>query len=196
MGLATMGAEARKIATVSAVENDDNRRLLAAGLAAAVTCELVASVAILASTRNAYGAAALVRQIVETEYLAWAVTNNPDDAIEWLNSTSDQRRKRWSPAKIRGRADGRFPNTDYRNHCEVGGHPTPQGAIAILDNRDVWVEVALYEAAHHGSNTWHYLIQAFSDLGVLAELELRHRDLDAAIDKWRLTDRLTGLPSV
>ena len=66
--------------------------------------------------------------------------------------------------------------------------------MAILDNRDAWVEIALYEAALHGVNTWHYLIQAFADLGALSTLEQRHRDLDAAIDEWRKADQLAGLP--
>lgn len=195
IGLATLGSEARQLATESTAEDFDSRRILAAGLTGAVACELASSVLVLASSRNAYGAAALVRQLVETEYLAWAVTNDPDDAIEWITSTGDQRRKRWLPTQIRGRADGRFPNTDYWNHCEAGGHPTPQGAMSILDNRDAWVEVALYEAAMHGVNTWHYLIQAFAGIGVLSTLEQRHRDLGAAIAKWRQADRLTGLPS-
>ena len=196
MGLATLGSEARKLATELPDKELDTRRLLAAGLAGAVACELVSGVLILTATGNAYGAAALVRQIVETEYLAWAVTSDPDDAIEWLTSTGDQRRARWGPSQIRGRADGRFPNSDYWNHCEAGGHLTPPGAKAILDNRNVWVEISLYEAALHGANTWHYLIQAFAGLGVLGTLEQQHCELDAAIDEWRQADRLTGLPPI
>ncbi|WP_280317131.1 hypothetical protein [Nocardia wallacei] len=196
ISLATLGSEARHLASESASEDFDVRRILAAGLTSAVACELVSSIAILASTRNAYGAAALVRQLVETEYLAWAVTNDPSDAVEWLTSTRQQRRARWQPGKIRGRAGDRFPNTDYWDHCEAGGHPTPHGAISILDNRDAWVEISLYESALHGANTWHYLIEAFSGLGVLTTLEQTHRDLDTAIAEWQQADRLTGLPPI
>lgn len=196
ISLAALGSEARHLAPESNAEDFDLRRILAAGLTGAVACELVSSVFILASTRNAYGAVALVRQLVETEYLAWAVTNDPSDAVQWLTSTREQRRARWQPGKIRGRAGGRFPNTDYWDHCEAGGHPTPHGAISILDNRDAWVEVALYEAALHGANTWHYLIEAFSGLGVLTTLEQTHSNLDTAIAEWRRSDRLTGLPPV
>ncbi|MFI6161683.1 hypothetical protein ACIA59_17260 [Micromonospora haikouensis] len=198
MSMANLGSEARRFATESRGNADQARCMLAAGLTGAIGCELLSGIVALASGRWAYGAAALVRQLVEVEYLAWAVGHDPSDAIEWLKSTKQQRLARWQPGKIRGRADGRFPNTDYGYHCEAGGHPTPEAARTILDNRDAWVEIALYEAAHHGSNAWHYLVGAFQDFGIpLSDsLDRNHGALDAAIGEWRRLDRLTELPNL
>jgi hypothetical protein len=195
--MATLGSEARRFATERSGNADQVSCLLAAGLTGAIGCELVSGVVALASGRWAYGAAALVRQLVEVEYLAWAVGHDPSDAIDWLTSTKQRRLAKWRPGKIRGRADGRFPNTDYWHHCEAGGHPTPEGARIILDNRDAWVEINLYEAAHHGSNAWHYLVAAFRtlEISVPDSLNKSHGALDASITEWRRQDSLTGLPT-
>lgn len=197
-GLAMLGSEAREFASDKTAGRHQRQCFLTAGLTGAIGCELISGIVALASGRWAYGAAALVRQLVEIEYLAWAVGSDPEDAIDWLTSTKQQRMAKWQPGKIRNRADGRFPNSDYSDHCEAGGHPTPEGSRIILDNRDVWVEIALYEAAHHGTNAWHYLMDAFHslDLAVPESIEEVHRDLDAAILDWRRVVCLSGLPTV
>jgi hypothetical protein len=190
LAFATMGAEARQLATSKDLLSKEQVPLtLAAGLTSAVACELVSGIVVLADSRVAYGAAALVRQLVETEYLAWAVTRDPEDALDWLTSTKKVRMAKWQPGRIRGRSDGRFPNKDYGDHCEVGGHPTPEGAQAILDNRDLWVEVSLYEASFHGANTWHYLLDAFESVEAI---DTSHARLDEAIAKWHERDRLAS----
>ncbi|GLP78617.1 hypothetical protein TUM20984_00370 [Mycobacterium antarcticum] len=187
--MVTFGADVRNLTTQGSLAADQTRRLLPAGLVAAIGGELLASTAYLAMGRWAYASAALVRQLVEVEYLAWAVTNDPDDAWEWLKSDKETRLQRWQPGKIRQRSDGRFPNSDYHAHCEAGGHPVPEPAMSILDNRDQWVELSLYEAAVHGTAAWHYLVHAVGDAPVTAA-ESHHRAIDEAYDVWRRTETL------
>ncbi len=192
--MVTFGADIRNLTTQGSLAADQTRRLLPAGLVAAIGGELLASTAYLAMGRWAYASAALVRQLVEVEYLTWAVTNDPDDAWEWLKSDKETRLQRWQPGKIRQRSDGRFPNTDYHVHCEAGGHPVPEPAMSILDNRDQWVELSLYEAAVHGTAAWHYLVNALGDAPVTAA-ESHHRAIDEAYDVWRRTETLDhGFP--
>jgi hypothetical protein len=189
LGMATFGADTRNLTAQGNLTAAQTRRLLPAGLVAAIGGELLASTAYLAMGRWAYASAALVRQLVEVEYLAWAVTNDPDDAWEWLKSDRQTRLQRWQPGKIRQRSEGRFPNTDYHAHCEAGGHPVPEPAMSILDHRDQWVELSMYEAAVHGMATWHYLVQAVGDAPVTAA-ESHHRVIDEAYDVWRRTETL------
>ncbi|GLP76379.1 hypothetical protein TUM20983_34890 [Mycobacterium antarcticum] len=187
LGMVTFGADVRNLTAQGNLTAHQTRRLLPAGLVAAIGGELLASTAYLAMGRWAYASAALVRQLVEVEYLAWAVTNDPDDAWEWLKSDKQKRLQRWQPGKIRQRSDGRFPNTDYHAHCEAGGHPVPERAMRILDHRDQWVELSLYEAAVHGTATWHYLLQAVGDAPVTVA-ESHHRAIDKAYEVWRRTE--------
>lgn len=192
MALIVFGAEAKRLSGEGTLTPAETKRLLPAGLVAAIGGELEATISYLCLGRWAYGSAALVRQLVEVEYLSWATTNDPDDAWDWFMSGRETRLQRWQPGKIRQRSEGRFPNTDYHDHCEVGGHPVPQPAIRILDNRNLWVEVTLYEAALHGSAVWHYLLRAVEDLPPIPAIEEQHQIVDEAYTTWRSTDDLGG----
>lgn len=89
---------------------------------------------LLSGTRH-YAGAALLRQVVEVEYLTWAFAHDQRDASAWLNSTQPERMKLFSPKRLRGVSDGRFKFEDYQHHCEQGGHPVPR-AIPLLGNPD------------------------------------------------------------
>lgn len=190
MALVVFGSEARRLNAEGTLTPEHARRLLPAGLVGAIGGELVATTAYLAIGRWAYGGASLVRQLVEVEYLSWATTNDSEDAWDWFTSDREARLQRWQPGKIRQRSEGRFPNTDYHDHCEAGGHPVPGPAMQILDNRDIWVEVVLYEAALHGSAIWHYLLRAVEDITPLPAIEVHHGIVDEAYKAWRASDDL------
>jgi|SRR5581483_1204959 len=86
---------------------------------------MTTSAAVLLEQDNLYGAAALLRQLVEAEYLAWAFAEDRVEAAAWLRSTNEKRREMWQPKHLRERSGGRFRAIDYAHHCECGGHPTP-----------------------------------------------------------------------
>lgn len=192
MALVVFGSEAKRLTTAGTLSSAQTKRLLPAGLIGAIGGELTSTISYLALGRWAYGAASLVRQLVEVEYLSWATTNDPADAWEWFTSDRQIRLQRWQPGKIRQRSEGRFPNTDYHDHCEAGGHPVPEPAMKILDNRALWVEVTLYEAALHGSATWHYLLRALEDIAPTSAIEEQHHIVDAAYRSWTMTDDLNS----
>ena len=81
-----------------------------------------------------YAGAALVRQLVEVEYLMWAFAENPKDAKKWLDSTPSERQKFFRPVVLRRRSGGRFLDKDYGHHCEMGGHPVPR-SMTLLGKR-------------------------------------------------------------
>lgn len=87
--------------------------------------ELVSGCADLVDSGRQYAGAALVRQLVEVEYLAWAFEKNDEECRRWLRSTPKERHSFFTPAKLRQSADGHFRSADYSFHCELGGHPVP-----------------------------------------------------------------------
>ncbi|WP_400996409.1 hypothetical protein [Agromyces sp. GXQ0307] len=190
---AQFGSAARELAVSSEVSESHRSRIMASGLVAGIGCELLQGIVVLADSRCAYASAALVRQLVEIEYLAWAVSEDPEDAIDWLRADHARRLAWWQPGKIRQRADGRFPNSDYRDHCEAGGHPVAETAPKILDNRSLWVEVSLYEACLHGSAAWHYLLQAFKAMDAPVEVDEAHGTVDRLWSTWKAVEPLTRL---
>jgi len=84
--------------------------------------ELGGAAARLLSGKDHYAGAALLRQVVEIEYLTWTFKEGQEAVVEWLNSDHHERRERFSPARLRKNAKGRFLAEDYQNHCEQGGH--------------------------------------------------------------------------
>lgn len=190
---AQFGSLAREVAVIREVDQSHRSRVMASGLVASIGCELLQGIVVLADTRCAYASAALVRQLVEIEYLAWAVSEDPEDAIDWLRADHSRRLAWWQPGKIRQRADGRFPNSDYRNHCEAGGHPVAETAPKILDNRSMWVELSLYEACVHGTAAWHYLLHAFKEMGDPVPVGEAHEAVDRLWSTWKAVDPLAQL---
>ncbi len=81
--------------------------------------------------RNRYGAAALVRQLVEIEYLLYLFAIDRDEPLKWASMDHDAVRREYMPARMRERASDRFRASEYSIHCQVGGHPR-YGAAYVL----------------------------------------------------------------
>lgn len=88
------------------------------------------------SSGQHYAGAALLRQIVEIEYLTWTFEKGRSSLKVWLESTDKERMKMFSPAQLRKNSKGRFLSADYKNHCEQGGHPVPRG-IPLLGGKSI-----------------------------------------------------------
>lgn len=123
-----------RTAGTSAHGNGDDA-LVSVGVLIQIAADLLDAAGALLSGTNHYAGAALLRQIVEVEYLTWAFANQKRDAATWLNSTREDRRRMFTPAGLRSESDGLFLSTDYGHHCEQGGHPVPR-AIPLLDSSD------------------------------------------------------------
>ncbi len=143
---------------------------------------------------NSYSAAALVRQLVEVEYIAWACAKDPEEAIEWLQASPDERRKKWQPRHIRERSNGLFDWKDYGAHCEAGGHPTPDGIFTYLldGDRDVAAGVVLYEEALHSIQLCEHILHALPEASAKL-LEDRHGAIHDLYERWLRQDPAIGL---
>jgi hypothetical protein len=158
---------------------------------------LVSGAASLLSTGNSYAASALNRQLVEVEYLAWAFGADHEEARSWWRSSKQERLQRWQPRHLRERSAGRFRGSDYGEHCEYGGHPTPEGCRTLLAADDVQREILLYEVLHHGWSAWQYLLLAVVQHALREGADPKHLVPDAlaragaeAEAAWRAVERL------
>lgn len=162
-----------------------------------VGAELIAGAIALLDLGNRYAAMALVRQLVEVEYLAWAFAEDRDRTADtWLRSTADDRRRLWQPRHLRESSDGRFRAKDYADHCERGGHPTPSAAQLLPGHSDAFPQGFIWlELCEHGSSAWDYFkagINAQQEYGIIAKLPSVIA-VTESMESWRSTDRAIGL---
>lgn len=148
-----------------------NDREVGVATVAQIGGELVRSAATLTDASNLYSAMALVRQLVEVEYLLWAFGSRAAEADGWLRSSHEERIQMWQPRHLRAKSDGKFGTEDYQNHCNRGGHPTPEARFLLpghsvrLPAEAVWVELA-----QHGMSCWDHLVTAVAELESLESL--------------------------
>lgn len=141
-----------------------------------------------------YAAAALIRQMVEIEYLAWAFETRNHDAERWLRSSKDEREEFFAPAKLRKAAGDQFRSKDYGYHCELGGHPVPASAI-LLDDHVSLAQMLLVDSLGHAGRIWDHLVRWASlqnepfILKCSAEVSSRFAD-------WKSKDALVDLLAV
>jgi hypothetical protein len=167
--------------------------LVAVSLLLRVAGELVSASADLFKDGRHYAAAALVRQLVEVEYLAWAFDARDNDAERWLRSTAEERRDFFSPAKLRKAAQGKFRGKDYGYHCEMGGHPVP-GAAILLNGDQVTCQLLLSDLLGHTGRIWDHLLDWSANQPWALPIHQRKESMYSAYTTWKKVDRLVELP--
>lgn len=90
-----------------------------------------------------YAANALVRQIVEAHYLMAVFRDDPPQRQRWLDASTNRIEKSFRPSQMR--QAGRFRPSEYKQHCEWGGHPNPS-ARWLLPNHTGNVEPSTLSA--------------------------------------------------
>jgi hypothetical protein len=106
------------------VDPSRRRSFVAAGLVAQISSELVSGALLLFRDGNEYAASALVRQLIECEYLLRAFQLNFAEAARW-HDANDSERWDFTPSKLR--KIGGFDSKEYSDHCQSGGNPNPRG---------------------------------------------------------------------
>lgn len=140
-----------------------------------------------------YAAAALLRQIVEVEYLAWAIATKNRDAARWLRSDRKERELFFSPRRLREDAMGRFRGKDYGYHCELGGHPVPIGNILLNEDPSV-PELLLSDMLGHLGHIWdHFAVWARDSSSGSLILD-KSPEIAARFADWQSKDPLVKLP--
>ena len=154
--------------------------------------QLVSGCADLISDGRAYAGAALVRQLVEVEYLAWAFETKDAEAARWLRSTKDERLSFFAPVKLRKAAGARFRSADYGYHCELGGHPVP-GSWRLLNDDVTTAQLMLSDCLGHSTRIWGH-VYGWSN-GTMFDEVVKGADgrMREQYEEWQCLDRLTIL---
>ncbi len=173
----------------STLGNGDDAQV-AVGVLAQIAADLLDASASLLSGRNHYAGAALLRQVVEVEYLTWAFAHEKREASDWLNSTHSERMKFFSPTRLRQISDGRFSASDYRHHCEQGGHPVPR-AIPLLGNSEIaTAQMLLVDLLLHSWRTVDSLIEWVQGRRVHESVPVGLRSTQEMFSSWGSMDPL------
>src|SRR5580700_10761388 len=91
-----------------------------------MAAELAEAAVDMAKKSRYYAVAAVIRQLIECEYLLTLFNDDLEHARRWRESTPDEVRKSFTPQTTR-KLTG-FADEEYWNHCSTGGHPAPKGA--------------------------------------------------------------------
>lgn len=159
-----------------------------------VGAHLTAASADLVGAQRTYAAGALVRQLVEVEYLAWAFGTRDKDAEKWLRSSKKERETFFSPGKIRKAAAGKFRGVDYSLHCELGGHPVPVGSVLLQTDTPDLAQFLLADMLGHVGRTWDHIV-AWARRSDHGEVVLkRELEMLSQFSKWKDGDPLASLP--
>ena len=159
-----------------------------------VAAQLVSACNDLFSDDRNYAAAALLRQMVEVEYLAWAVDVRDQDGKRWLRSDRKQRMSFFSPVKLRKAAKGNFRSQDYSFHCDCGGHPTPVGAAMLLDGDQAGAQVLLTDLLGHAGRMWDHVVRWGKRSPHGGPILDHSQQMLARFSAWKIQDPLTKLP--
>lgn len=174
-------------------DGNGSDEIVAVSLLLRVAGQLVSASADLFSDGRHYAAAALVRQLVEAEYLAWAFDARDSDAERWLRSTPEERRDFFSPAKLGKAAQGKFRSQDYGHHCEMGGHPTPRSTI-LLSNDEVTCQLLLSDLLGHTGRIWDHLLNWSANQPWALPIHKRKATMRSGYAAWKKVDKLLDLP--
>lgn len=159
-----------------------------------IGAQLVAASVELICDGKLYAAAALIRQMVEVEYLAWAFEARDKDAQKWLRSDRQERFEFFAPAKLRKAADGKFRSKDYGYHCDLGGHPTPSARI-LLTGGPINEQLFLSDLLGHTGRAWDHLSNwAATNPQRDAAFMVDRESITSKFQSWKRDDHLSSLP--
>lgn len=170
-----------------------NDETVAVSVLLRIASQLVSSSSDLFADGRQYAAAALLRQMVGIEYLAWAFETRDGDGERWLRSTQEQRQSFFTPAKLRKAALGKFRGKDYGYHCELGGHPVPRAGLLLGEDATI-SQLLLSDLLGHVGRIWDHLI-GWAQTNENGEPILRRSQvMSDRFSAWKSKDALVDLP--
>lgn len=166
---------------------------VAVSLLLRIAAQLVSASCDLTTDGRHYAASALIRQMVELEYLAWAFDHDNSEAARWLRSTHSERLTFFTPAKLRKAAEGHFRSVDYGYHCELGGHPVPRSWV-LLTGDEAMAQLMLSDCLGHAERLWGHVVGwcSRSHNGIIVKGFAEQ--MAAVIRLWKEADVTTRLP--
>ncbi|HEY6248981.1 MAG TPA: hypothetical protein VI685_03415 [Candidatus Angelobacter sp.] len=170
-----------------------NDETVAVSMLLRVAGQLTSAITDLFADGRQYAAAALLRQMVEIEYLAWAFETRNGDAERWLRSDKKERQNFFTPAKLRDAAQGTFRSKDYGYHCELGGHPVPLAGILLGEDSAIG-QLLLSDLLGHVGRIWNHLAGWARQNDNGGPILQRSREMSVRFREWTSKDALVDLP--
>jgi len=168
--------------------------IYAVGLLLQMAGEIAGAAGRMLSDREHYAGAAVVRQMVEIEYLTWTFKEGHRSASKWLQSTHSERMNAFSPRELRKTSKGRFLSQDYQDHCEQGGHPVPRGGFLLAGASPGSAQLLLVDLTCHCWRTWVQIVQWSKDLPVASAAVLdRGSNISGRLNNWGKQDPMYAL---
>jgi hypothetical protein len=132
------------------------KEISAFSILSGLAADISASFATLMRSGNEYSAAALLRQLVEFEYLFFIAYQDKSELGKWLAADGDTLRKQFTPQKMRKKSNGIFSDQEYWTHCDMGGHPNPKARAFLAGESKNMKMVAflLPDGVHHFRRLW------------------------------------------
>jgi len=170
------------------------KQIFAVSMLLRMAGELTTASARMLSTGQYYAGAALLRQIVEIEYLTRTFKEKYRDPEKWLDSTFEERMATFTPAQLRRTAQGRFLSKDYCDHCEQGGHPVPKGIVLLGGSNRGAAQVLLVDLITHCWRTLDQVGQWSKDVPAAQPiLALAARKMWGPLKQWGDVDPIYAL---
>jgi hypothetical protein len=141
-----------------------------------------------------YAASALIRQIVEVEYLAWAFDARDGSGEKWLRSSRRERESFFSPSKLRQAAAGKFRGVDYSYHCEFGGHPVPSSTMLLRNDESGLPQFLLSDLLGHAGRIWDHVVGWAQKSSHGEPVVGRNPEMLKRFVAWKELDPLANLP--
>jgi hypothetical protein len=180
-----------EIADLDSSPEKINKDVHAISILIGMAGELAKASALLLSNGQHYAGAALLRQIVEIEYLTWNFKEKKRDPASWLESTHTDRLKDFSPSQLRKTSVGRFLAADYQDHCEEGGHPVPRGQHLLRGRNIAGAQVLLVDLLAHLWRTWDNVAHWCSEIKDLHDvIQLMKGRISGPLHAWSEEDKL------
>jgi len=170
-----------------------NDETVAVSLLLRIGSELVSASADLFLDGRHYAAAALLRQLVEIEYLARAFETKDQEGQRWLRSTRSDRQQFFTPAKLRAAAGDRFRSKDYGYHCELGGHPVPDASLLLRDDTVV-SQLLLSDLLGHTGRIWDHIASWARSNSYGQHIYAINEEMAKRYAEWKTVDLLVNLP--
>ena len=168
------------------IQRDDKE--LAVALLTRLGSELSGGISLLARRSLIYSAGALLRQLIEVEYLMFIGYADPMNLQRWYRADPKELRKDFTPQRMRKRSDGLFRDQEYWFHCEVGGHPHPKSRMLLPAYNPLVppVAVLLPDAVQHVRRLWTSVKPFLPKLSV-GDIALKDsgQELSDSIDEWQ-----------
>ena len=179
-------AELADILLTSGSDRRDDKQL-AAAILTRLGSELLGGISLLLKQPLAYSAGALLRQLIEIEYLMFIGYADPIKLERWYCVDAKELRRDFTPQRMRESSDGLFQDQEYWFHCEVGGHPHPKARLLLpaYNRADPPIAFLLPDAVQHTRRLWTSIRLLLPKLGIgETGLEDHGQELIHSIHQW------------